>query len=291
MYPLCTRLVDLKKESKMFGYEFNLDKDQIYWFFSSSSQSIAAFIALLLTGYAFVVNVMDNLEARDETLAEVHTSLKISYYRQLKLLALVGGFTVIASLTIIFVNFYLNWVRSVLLIPTAISIVLTLVLGVRFIIEIVDPQKYSKKATFLLEEEEKSIPKEGTEVSIGEFMDSFISLERLIREICEEFASKPALYPTYYKQAIPRSLVEIVTNWYRSELMHKEEFDILKEIIKTRNLVVHGERTEIDKTWLNWLEQSTDIVENVRKRWCKRVKSYADMVLNQKDEPDLKPVR
>jgi hypothetical protein len=185
----------------MFGYEFIyefiLDKDQIYWLFSSSSQSIAAFIALLLTGYAFVVNVMDNLEARDETLAEVHSGLKASYYRQLRLLAVVGGSTIIASLAMIFVNYYVNGIRSALLIPTMIGIVVTIVLGVRFIIEIVDPQKYSKKATSLLKDEEKSIPKEGTEISIGEFMDSFISLERLIREVNEDFASKPALKSNY----------------------------------------------------------------------------------------------
>ena len=270
----------------MFGYEFDLNNDQIYWFFSSSSQSIAALIALTLTGYAFVVNVMDNLEARDETLAEVHAGLKTSYYSQLKVLALVGGFAVMASLSMVFVNCYSNWIRSVLLLPSIIGIVLTIVLGVRFIIKIVDPQKYSKKATSLLKEEENTIPKDGTEVSIGDFMDSFISLERLIREVCEEFASKPALTPTCYKRDGSRSLVEIVTSFFRSELLHKEELDILKEVIKTRNLVVHGQQTEIDKTWLKWLAQSTDIVENVRKRWHNRIKSYAEMTFSREDMPN-----
>ncbi|UPU37435.1 hypothetical protein M1B72_06935 [Geomonas paludis] len=171
----------------MFGYEFthtlNLDKDQIYWLFSSSSQSIAAFIALLLTGYAFVVNVMDNLEARDETLAEVHSELKITYYDTLKALAVVGGLTIVGSLGMLLANYYCNWVRSVLLFPTIIGIVLTIFIGVLFIIKIVDPKKYSKKAVSLLKEEEKGINTKGRSVSTGEFMEAFITVERLVRDL------------------------------------------------------------------------------------------------------------
>jgi hypothetical protein len=73
--------------------------------------------------------------------------------------------------------------------------------------------------------------------------------------------------------------------------MHKEELDILKEVIRTRNLVLHGKQTEIDKTWLKWLKQSTDIVENVRMRWLNRIKPYTEMRFNQEDAPDQEPVR
>lgn len=257
----------------MFGYVFDLDKDQIYWLFSSSSQSIAAFIALLLTGYAFVVNIMDNLESRDETLTEVHSELKITYFNRLKWLALVGGFTIIASLAMIFVNYYSNWIRSALLVPSAIGVVLTVIMGISFIIKIVDPKRYSKKAKSLLKEEEKSIHKEGVEVSIGEFMDAFINLERLIRDTYEE--TEPQIIVSTSYKTPPRSLVEITMSLFRKELLYKEELDLLRELIKARNLVVHGQQTQIDATWLKMVSQSEEIIKNVQKRLQDRLTDEA----------------
>lgn len=262
----------------MFGYELDLDKDQIYWLFSSAAQSIAAFIALLLTGYAFVVNVMDNLEVRDETLAEVHTDLKASYYKTLKNLAVIGGSTIIASLGMLFANYYGNWVRSALLIPTTVGIVLTIFIGVLFIIEIVDPQKYKKKARYLLkEEEEKAIHKKGSEVSTGEFMEAFISFERQMRDLYykTDFYNQEISY----KNSAPRSLNELITLFFKAELLHREELELLRELIKTRNFVVHGEQTQIDSSWLDMLNQATDITNNVRKRIQDRTRFY------QHDEP------
>jgi hypothetical protein len=46
------------------------DTQNYYWLFifSSSAQSISAFIAFLIAGYAIVLNVLDTLEDKDETL-------------------------------------------------------------------------------------------------------------------------------------------------------------------------------------------------------------------------------
>jgi hypothetical protein len=84
------------------------DKDQIYWFFSSAVQSIAAFIALLFTGYAVVLNIMDGLESKDETLVEIHKEFRKAYYRRLKGLAISAAFAMIGSLTVIYLNPYQN---------------------------------------------------------------------------------------------------------------------------------------------------------------------------------------
>ena len=45
--------------------------DYIYWTFSSAAQSVSAFAALLLTGYAIVHNLMDSVRERDDTLEEI----------------------------------------------------------------------------------------------------------------------------------------------------------------------------------------------------------------------------
>ena len=66
-------------------------------------------------------------------------------------------------------------------------------MGVKFIIEIVDPNKYLKKASALLREEEKTVQKEGVEIGVGQFMDSFIKLEISIREVYEQLSTRPTI--------------------------------------------------------------------------------------------------
>ncbi len=54
--------------------------DNIYRVFSSAAQTVAAFAAFLLAGYALVVNVMDNAVQADETLADINEALKQRYH-------------------------------------------------------------------------------------------------------------------------------------------------------------------------------------------------------------------
>jgi len=244
----------------MFEYVLDLNNDQIYWLFSSSSQSIAAFIALIFTGYSFVVNVMDNLEARDETLADMHYELKKTYYVRLKSLALIGGSTIILSLLMIFINYYSNWMRSLLLFPSALGIIVTVGIGVWFIIEIVDPNKYAKKAKALLMEEEKAIEKEGYEVGIGEFMTLFIRLEKLIQNVYQDISLPSKVNPN--NKQFQRSLSEMASILFKYELLNFDELELLKEVIKTRNLVVHGHQSEIDSSWLHMIRKAIAILQS-----------------------------
>src|SRR5260221_10462109 len=61
--------------------------DYIYWTFSSAAQSISAFVAFLLTGYALVHSLMESARERDDTLEEVHAELRKSYHERLTFLA------------------------------------------------------------------------------------------------------------------------------------------------------------------------------------------------------------
>lgn len=49
--------------------------ENIYWLFSSAAQTIAAFIAFLLAGYALVQTMMETAVQADETLGGTGTVL------------------------------------------------------------------------------------------------------------------------------------------------------------------------------------------------------------------------
>ena len=64
-----------------------MNTDYIYWTFSSAAQSISAFIAFLLVGYALVHNLMEAARDRDDTLEDLHMALRLSYHKRLTVLA------------------------------------------------------------------------------------------------------------------------------------------------------------------------------------------------------------
>ena len=68
----------------IFMVRLILNQENIYWLFSSSAQTISAFIAFLIAGYALVLSVMSNLEQQDESLIEIHTALRKQYYSKMK---------------------------------------------------------------------------------------------------------------------------------------------------------------------------------------------------------------
>ena len=53
------------------------DSEFIYWTFSAAAQSISAFVVFLLTGYAVVLSLMESRRARDESLADAHSELRL----------------------------------------------------------------------------------------------------------------------------------------------------------------------------------------------------------------------
>ena len=78
--------------------------DYIYWTFTAAAQSISAFVAFLVTGYAIVHSLMESARERDDTLEEVHTALLNSYHKKLTHLAWLTGLAIISSLLIVYFN-------------------------------------------------------------------------------------------------------------------------------------------------------------------------------------------
>lgn len=84
------------------GHLRAMSNDYIYWAFSAAAQSISAFVAFLLTGFALVHSIMESARASDDSLEEIHAALKVSHHRSLTTLAWLTGLAIILSLVVVY---------------------------------------------------------------------------------------------------------------------------------------------------------------------------------------------
>ena len=124
----------------------NPSVDYIYWAFSAAAQSISAFVALLLTGYALVHTLMESARERDDSLEEVHVMLRKTYHTRLRELAWLTGAAIVLSLIIAYTNRPGDpvsvWVQA----AVALLDVLAISGGLYFVVSAIDPAKYQRAA-------------------------------------------------------------------------------------------------------------------------------------------------
>jgi len=81
-----------------------MNTDFIYWTFTAAAQCVSTFVALLLTGYALVLSQIEAARDRDDSLAEIHTGLRLTYHTRLTVLAWLTAIAVVLSLLVVWVN-------------------------------------------------------------------------------------------------------------------------------------------------------------------------------------------
>lgn len=213
--------------------------ENIYWTFTAAAQSVAAFIAILLTGYTLGTDLLRSWRASDESLEDVEAALKRRVHRQLKALSVVTGTSIIFSLLIVYLNGEYAiplWAR----ILAGLLVCTSIVGALWFVISLIDPDKYKKAAKAELKEtpgeEKASQPSD-------EFFKAFITLERALRNYLRTHhlyvPSRGAARMSYsFRQMVDALLF----NERIDSAFHKE----LMEINKYRNLVFHGHLDHAD---------------------------------------------
>jgi uncharacterized protein YutE (UPF0331/DUF86 family) len=135
--------------------------------------------------------------------------------------------------------------KSVLVIIVSSANILTIIWAIVFIIKIIDPAKIPKTAQKLIEKD-KNIDQvdERNTVSIGEFLEEFIQLEKLLRR----YEDKVYLY-FGSKNRIRNfvSLAEIVKYLHQKEILDSKTLQDFIEINRIRNLTAHGHINRVDK--------------------------------------------
>lgn len=231
-----------------------MSNDYIYWAFSAASQSISAFVAFLLTGYALVHSMMESARERDDSLEEVHSSLKASHHKWLRGLAWLTGSAVVLSLVVVYLNRSNGAVSGWLQLLVAIIDLLAVIGGLWFVVSIVDPSKYEKAAKKVLHE--APTPASGDLAPASDFFSAFLHLERLVRDYLRE---KDLYVPSRNSPRMSFSFRQMIEALFQNEKIDHRFYEELLEINKYRNLVFHGHVTEA----------SAQMVKRVRKAAAK----------------------
>jgi len=215
--------------------------ENIYWLFSSAAQTIAAFIAFLLAGYALVHTMMETAAQADETLVEIHEALKQRYHRQLSLLVITTAAAILTCLSAVYFNKGDWWWFGLLAGTAGALCTAAMVGGVLFVVRIVDPGKY-RKAARQLAREAKPKPEVPAVASRAEFFDNFVAVDRLLRVFWEmrtrgQRVSRRPSPPTFREMLETLMIAEALPSGLHERLL---------AINRYRNLVFHGHVEQVD---------------------------------------------
>lgn len=236
-----------------------MSTDYIYWTFSSAAQSVSAFVAFLLTGYALVHAIMDSARERDDSLDEVHASLRTIYHSRLTILAVLTGAAIVMSLVVVYINRSDAAVSGWCLAVVAGVDLAAVVGGLWFVVSIIDPRKYQKAAEKALKEETSSVS--GSVAPAADFFAAFLHLERLVRD----YLRGHDLYiPSRGAPRMSYSFRQMIEALLQNEKIDRWFFDKLLEINKYRNLVFHGHVEEADADMVQSVQSAAKHVEGLQ---------------------------
>lgn len=239
--------------------------DNIYWLFSSSAQAIAAFIGFLATGFFFVYERIDRIVEKDETLEEIYEVIRKNYYRRLVVLFILTGLSIILSLLLVFLNgFDLCCFGNFLRISVALLNIITIVWAIAFIIFIIDPNTVKKIAEKLIKENEASFKStKPNSITRGEFIDRFIELEKILRELAAKYQIT-FVTDSRYGKFLP--LGEIIRRLNEREIYNRDTMTKLLEISKLRNLAAHGQISNVESGIGESIEELLNQLSNLLDR-------------------------
>ena len=235
------------------------NNENLYWLFSASAQTLAAFIAFLLTGFSLVITLMNSIEEKDETLSDIMHELKLIYYRRILSFSIITGGAIFLSLLSVYVNKFNFSYSYILYSVTVLFDILSLIGGIWVVLSIVNPDRVQKIAYSLYERLVKET-EESTEVNVIDFIQKFIELEKIIDSLVE---SKDVLIeqPFSKRQFLTfRNMVEILL---RNEIIDQSLYAKLIELSKIRNYAVHGKIDTINKKYLDLIDEVLNQIKNV----------------------------
>ncbi len=236
------------------------NQENFYWLFSSSAQTISAFVAFLVTGFALVLNMMDGLQQKDETLEDIHTKLKSDYYKKIRVLAIVTGLAIIFSLWMVFLNGGDSPHKCWLFILTSVLNVSAILVGILFVIAIINPDRYKKAAQEIIKEDKLEDSSKTNSIDQATFMTEFIRLEKSVRD---KLQSRQLYIPFGDTPKMAYSFRQMVSALNQNELISRNELDDLMQINKYRNLVFHGHQDKVDKGMLDRVKAAHKIIDKI----------------------------
>ncbi len=191
---------------------------------------------------------MESAREKDGTLDEIHAVLKKRYHWRLTWLATVTGAAMILSLLVLFIN---KWnfppYKELLMVLVSALDFAAIVLGLMFVVSIVDPAKHESAAAGALEDIRRQLRVSGAKASPAMFFEAFTILERVIRDYLDKENLSPSDTSRFRNALSFPQMIEILFN--RNKIDHPF-FDELRHLNAYRNIVFHGHVKQADQSMI-----------------------------------------
>lgn len=216
---------------------FSLNENQILYFFSASSQVIAAIYGLIITGYIFLRNELDRKAENDETLEEVIAILKTEYFKSIKGISLVTVLSITSCLLVISnANSKAEYWPEILINLSGSLIITELIIIAFFVIRILNPENIEIISDQIRHEISDS--KGGEKGSIEQFLSNYNQIEYIITKYGT--VNEPGVADYESAKAKRFSNVKLVRILNQDGRINKDLMDRLIELISFRNSFIHG---------------------------------------------------
>lgn len=238
------------------------NQENYYWLFSSSSQTISAFVAFLVTGFALMLNIMDSQQQKDETLEDIHDKLKIKYYNRICILLVLTGIAIVSSLLMVYINGEILENKSIYFYSTVAINISAIIVAISFVIEIINPKKYAKVAREIIKDEKMEDSTKDNKIDHTIFINEFIELEKSIRE---KLKMLDLYVPSSDSTKMAYSFRQMINSLMINGLIQKDAYDNLLIVNKYRNLVFHGHQDKVDGGMLNKLRDASATIKQINR--------------------------
>ena len=226
-----------------------MEKETMYWLFTTAPQAVAALIGIIFTGMFFMAESIDNRAKEEPSLLEIAEAAKTALYRNMKVVARFAAATILYDLilTAMVVKMsdtdfcWTNW----LIIGFAALNISTVYVTFMYVFQAVNPNYYNKIAANL------SSKYMTGEINSSDFINHFIAFERAVRNA--------PFVQQMNEQHVP--IPVIIRILVSHEIIDRDEAGQMFEINKIRNLIVHGEPIEkVDRKIDDTLQEITNKV-------------------------------
>ncbi len=237
-----------------------MNNDHIYWLFSSTAQTISAFIAFLLAGFALVHSMMDSIQKNDPSLEEIYYELKRKQYRTVKWLSILTGMAIILSLATVYINGIRSSILNDMVTVSSVASLASIILGIYFVITIINPDIYTITAKDMYKKETEKKASGLASIPNQHFFVEFVELEKAVRNKFE--ANIPKLVGNF---PIDRTISfrSMVNALYRSNIIDQSLNDALMEVSKYRNLIFHGHLENVHEGILNTVKKLRSEIQDL----------------------------
>lgn len=222
-----------------------MDKEALYWIFSTAPQALAALVGLLIAGIAFIYGKIDDL-TKDPTMEEIGNTAKNRIHFSLKkVLGLTVSVIVIDLIYIFFLPTLSNWnspyesglliVYIFILCIISIGNIFNIIYAIVFTYKIYKPT-WIKEAIKQL-----SIQYSKGDVETAIYLNHFISFERIIRKIYDCIQDPNRNLQHYPQQGLTQILFFLANDRI---VLNRDQLPMLREAVNIRNVIVHGGNIE-----------------------------------------------